>query len=71
MKCIKITISLTLNTFVVLSPPPTLLLGYFPTFYPQFSQMGIFLVALVAEFNFMLLYNEGMLSGWLTDHPDR
>lgn len=49
------------------TPHPALWLFYttLPAIFPDRHSS----VALMAEFNFMPLYNEGMLN-WLCDHPD-
>lgn len=69
VKSINMTVSLTLNTFVVLSPTSRVLFVFFTTFLSKIFPDGDSSVALMAEFNFMLHYNKGTLNNWLTDQP--
>lgn len=62
VKSKNITIRLTLNTFVVVPPTLTLLLWLFCYNLSTTVPDGHSSVALTAEFNFMPLYNKGMLS---------
>lgn len=51
------------------TPHPALWLFY-TTLPAIFPDTGIPLLLSMAEFNFMPLYNEGMLHNWLCDHPN-
>lgn len=54
--------------FTLNSPPRSLVILHHATSnLPRHRHSS---VAVMAEFNFMPLYNEGMLNNWLCDHPD-
>ena len=70
LKCIKITIILTLNTSAVLSSTPHPLFGYYTTFYQQLSQTGIPLLFSRQNLTSCLSTTKVCLNNWLFDHPD-